>query len=120
MIFIDFGTRVYWFLHLRSLNFRRSGPQIRSFRKESIAKINFSQKSFFMNFGVDFCRLLVALGPVFLVFLRLEINLKTRFSIMAQNSSDNLVLTLKIVDNATGKTIYADSAAQYGVVRYAK
>jgi hypothetical protein len=50
----------------------------------------------------------------------LEINLKNRFSIMAQNSSENLVLTLKIVDNATGKTIYADSAAQYGVVRYAK
>jgi hypothetical protein len=50
----------------------------------------------------------------------LEINLKNRFSIMAQNSSKNLVLTLKIVDNATGKTIYADSAAQYGVVRYAK
>jgi hypothetical protein len=50
----------------------------------------------------------------------LEINLKNRFSIMAQNSSKNLVLTLKIVDNGTGKTIYADSAAQYGVVRYAK
>lgn len=48
----------------------------------------------------------------------LEINLRNRFSLMAQNSSEYLVLTLEIVDNASGSRIYTESASQYGVVRY--
>ena len=46
----------------------------------------------------------------------LEINLKESFKIFAQNSAEYLVLSLKIVDNATGTTLYQDSAAQYGVI----
>ena len=46
----------------------------------------------------------------------LEINLKDSFKIFAQNSAEYLVLSLKIVDNATGATLYQDSAAQYGVI----
>mgnify|MGYP003689906609 CR=1 FL=1 len=46
----------------------------------------------------------------------LEINLRNSFKIIAQNSSKSLVLSLKIVDNATGATLYQDSAAQYGVI----
>ena len=46
----------------------------------------------------------------------LEINLRNNFKIFAQNSSEYLVLSLKIVDNATGATLYQDSAAQYGVI----
>lgn len=50
----------------------------------------------------------------------LMIDLRSGFSLKAQNSSDMLVLTIEIVDNATGMKIYTDSAAQYGVVSYAK
>ena len=46
----------------------------------------------------------------------LEINLRNNFKIFAQNSSEYLVLSLKIVDNATGATLYQDSASQYGVI----
>jgi hypothetical protein len=46
----------------------------------------------------------------------LEINLRNNFKIFAQNSSEYLILSLKIVDNATGATLYQDSAAQYGVI----
>jgi len=46
----------------------------------------------------------------------LEINLKESFKIFAQNSAEYLVLSLKIIDNATGATLYQDSAAQYGVI----
>jgi hypothetical protein len=46
----------------------------------------------------------------------LEINLKESFKIFAQNSSEYLVLSLKIIDNATGATVFEDSAAQYGVI----
>jgi hypothetical protein len=45
-----------------------------------------------------------------------EIDLRDSFTIKAQNSSENLVLSLKIVDNATGTTLYQDSAAEYGVI----
>ena len=50
----------------------------------------------------------------------LEINLKDSFTIIAQNSSENLLLSLEIVDNATGMKLYEDSASQYGVVSYRK
>ena len=46
----------------------------------------------------------------------LEINLKESFKIYAQNSAEYLMLSLKIIDNATGATLYQDSAAQYGVI----
>ena len=46
----------------------------------------------------------------------LEINLRDSFKIFAQNSAEYLVLSLKIIDNATGATLYQDSAAQYGVI----
>tara|TARA_B100000795_G_scaffold199035_1_gene152894 strand:- start:156 stop:1967 length:1812 start_codon:yes stop_codon:yes gene_type:complete len=46
----------------------------------------------------------------------LEINLKESFKIFAQNSAEYLILSLKIIDNATGATVYEDSAAQYGVI----
>jgi fructose-specific phosphotransferase system component IIB len=45
-----------------------------------------------------------------------EINLRNSFKIFAQNSSKSLVLSLKIIDNATGATLYQDSASQYGVI----
>ena len=51
---------------------------------------------------------------------RFEINLKDSFQIVAQNSSEYLILSLKIIDNATGTKIYEDSASQYGVVSYTK
>ena len=46
----------------------------------------------------------------------LEINLRESFKIFAQNSAEYLVLSLKIIDNATGATVFEDSAAQYGVI----
>ena len=46
----------------------------------------------------------------------LEINLRDSFKIFAQNSAEYLVLSLKIIDNATGATVFEDSAAQYGVI----
>jgi hypothetical protein len=46
----------------------------------------------------------------------LEINLRDSFKIFAQNSAEYLVLSLKIIDNATGANVYEDSAAQYGVI----
>ncbi len=53
-------------------------------------------------------------------FDRFEINLKDSFQIVAQNSSEYLILSLKIIDNATGTKIYEDSASQFGVVSYTK
>ena len=41
-------------LSISGSTFRGLGLSIRCFRKESIAKTNLSQKSFCMNFGVDF------------------------------------------------------------------
>ena len=48
----------------------------RGFRKGGIAKINFSWKSFSMNFRVDFCTLSEALGAVFLILGALNTDLK--------------------------------------------
>ena len=42
--------------------------QIRASRKESIAKSNFSQKSFFIIFGVEIYSFLEGFGAVFLVY----------------------------------------------------
>jgi len=46
----------------------------------------------------------------------LEINLRDSFKIFAQNSAEYLILSLKIIDNATGANVYEDSAAQFGVI----
>ena len=45
-------------------------------RMDCIANTNFSQKSFFMDFGMYFCRFLEALGAVFLVSPPLETCMK--------------------------------------------
>ncbi|MFG6468042.1 hypothetical protein [Roseateles sp. BYS87W] len=47
----------------------------------------------------------------------LHIDLRERFSIAAQNSSDSLILTVKIYDRMTGKVVYNDQAAKFGMVR---
>lgn len=47
----------------------------------------------------------------------LHIDLKERFSIAAQNSSDSLILTVKIYDRLTNKVVYNDQAAKFGMVR---
>ncbi len=56
------------FLSISDSEFRYLGLPHRGFRMESIAKIDFSLKSFLMNVGMDFCRFLEALGAVFLFF----------------------------------------------------
>ena len=50
------------------VKFRRLGLPTRGFRLESIAKVDFSWKSFLMNFGIDLHRFLKALGTVFPIF----------------------------------------------------
>ena len=50
----------------------------------------------------------------------LEIDLRSSFTISAKNSNDYLKLSLKIIDKATGKTIYAKSVPKHGVVGYVK
>ena len=49
-----------------------------------------------------------------------EINLKDSFTIIAQNSSKYLLLSLEIIDNETGMKLYEQSASQYGLVNYRK
>lgn len=49
-----------------------------------------------------------------------EIDLRDSFTIIAQNSSEYLLLSLEIIDNSTGMKLYEDSASQYGVVSYRK
>lgn len=44
------------------------------------------------------------------------IDLAKSFEITAQNSHSSLILTLKIIDRASGKVLYKDQAAHYGVV----
>ena len=44
------------------------------------------------------------------------IDLAKSFEIKAQNSHSSLILTLKIIDRATGKVLYKDQAAHFGVV----
>ena len=65
-------------LSISDLKFRRPGLPNRHFRMESIAKIDFSWKSFLMNSGMDVCRLFDALGAVFLIFEALKTRLKTK------------------------------------------
>ena len=50
------------------MKFRHLGLPNRGFRWEGIAKIDVSWKSFLVNLGIDFYRLLEALGAVFLFF----------------------------------------------------
>ena len=46
-----------------------------------------------------------------------HIDLRSKFSLQAQNSSEALVLGLKIIHRVSGRVIYNDQAARYGVVR---
>lgn len=50
----------------------------------------------------------------------LEVPLRSSFSIAAQNAGEGLLLTLRIVNNSSGKTEYKKSAAQFGLVKVAK
>ena len=54
------------------------GLQIQGFRMECIAKINFSQKSCFMDFRHEFSRFVEVLGAVFLVFCALKASSSSR------------------------------------------
>ena len=56
------------FLSISESKFRCLGLQIQGFRMEGIAKIDFSQKSCFMDFGHEFGCFVEVLGAVFLVF----------------------------------------------------
>lgn len=47
----------------------------------------------------------------------LQIPLRNRFEIKAQNSNDTLVLNLVIKNSATGEVVYQKSAGKYGVIR---
>ena len=44
------------------------------------------------------------------------IDLRSSYSLQAQNSDDTLILGLKIIDRATGRVIHNDQAARFGVV----
>ena len=44
------------------------------------------------------------------------IPLRSRFKIKIQNVTDTLILTVKVVNNATGSVAYTQSAAKYGTV----
>ncbi len=44
------------------------------------------------------------------------IDLRERFSILAQNSHDSLILGLKVVDRVSGKVLYQNQAARFGVL----
>ena len=57
---------------------------------EGIAQIDFSRKSFFMDFGVEFCRFLEALGAVFSGFLGLENRFENRGVFVMQTDPDKL------------------------------
>jgi len=45
------------------------------------------------------------------------IPLRSDFKIKIQNVTDTLILTVKVVNNATGKVAFTESAAKYGVIR---
>jgi hypothetical protein len=47
----------------------------------------------------------------------LEIPLRSSFSLKAQNAAENLLLTVKVIDNKTGQVAFKKSASQFGVVR---
>ena len=47
------------------------------------------------------------------------IDLRAHFSIMAQNSHDTLILSLKVVDRVSGKVLYQNQAARFDVLSIA-
>jgi hypothetical protein len=47
----------------------------------------------------------------------LEINLRENFEIKAQNSSENLILSLEIIENFTGNSVFIKSVGEFGVIR---
>lgn len=47
----------------------------------------------------------------------LEVPLRKTFSIVTQNAAENLMLTVTIFDNSSGKTAFMKSAGQYGVIK---
>ncbi|UHM89769.1 lysozyme inhibitor LprI family protein [Rahnella victoriana] len=47
----------------------------------------------------------------------LHIKLTENFTLFAQNSMDNDVLTVKIIKNSDGTVVYQDQASKYGVVK---
>ena len=47
------------------------------------------------------------------------IDLREHFSIMAQNSHDTLILSLKVVDRVSGKVLYQNQAARFDVLSIA-
>ena len=47
----------------------------------------------------------------------LRIPLKRNFAIKAQNSSKHFLLTITVIESATGRVLYKKSASQYGVIR---
>jgi len=49
----------------------------------------------------------------------LRIDLRRNFELKAQNSSDSLILTVTVVDSASGKRLFQKSATQFGVVSVA-
>ena len=69
--------QVTFLLSISEPDFKRWGLPSRGFRFESSAKIDFSWKSCSMNFGIEVCRFLTALGT-FSDFLALRTGLKTQ------------------------------------------
>ena len=65
------------FLSISASTFQRLGFSNRDFHMESIVEIDFSPTSFLMNFGIDFCCFLEALGAAFLFFFAWKTELKT-------------------------------------------
>jgi len=47
----------------------------------------------------------------------MRINLRQKFDLKVQNSSDSLVMNLKIYNRANQQLVYEKSATQYGVIR---
>jgi hypothetical protein len=45
------------------------------------------------------------------------LNLKSKFSITAQNAASDLILSLKIINRKNGKVIYEKNVSQYGVIK---
>ena len=79
----------FWvdFVLISDSKFTSLGLQIQGVRKEGIVKTNFSQKSFVMNFRVDFSGFLWGLGIRFSVFLFLENKLKSDAFLMIKRIS---------------------------------
>ncbi|MBQ4471885.1 MAG: hypothetical protein II942_01385 [Alphaproteobacteria bacterium] len=57
--------------------------------------------------------------PYQLTVPSLELNLKDRFEVSAQNTSRNLLLRLRVRDTNSGQVIYDRSAGQYDVLMVA-